>query len=74
MINREDMLELTRRMIPSRHVFDRVAGAYMDNEGFIDGKLFPFYSPHAIMLMWGIKLGKRSGYGYKVNCGGSVCL
>ena len=37
MINREDMLELTRRMTPSRHCFDRIAGAYMDGEGFIDG-------------------------------------
>ena len=37
MINREDMLELTRRMTPSRHCFDRVAGAYMDEDGFVDG-------------------------------------
>ncbi len=37
MIKREDMLELTRRMTPSRHCFDRVAGAYMDSDGFIDG-------------------------------------
>lgn len=37
MINREDMLELTRRMTPSRHCFDRVAGAYIDEEGFVDG-------------------------------------
>lgn len=37
MIDREDMLELTRRMTPSRHCFDRVAGAYMDSDGFIDG-------------------------------------
>ena len=37
MINREDMLELTRRMTPSRHCFDRAAGAYMDDEGFVDG-------------------------------------
>ena len=37
MINREDMLELTRRMTPSRHCFDRVAGAYMDGDGFVDG-------------------------------------
>ena len=32
MINREDMLELTRRMTPSRHCFDRIAGAYMDGD------------------------------------------
>ena len=37
MIDREDMLELTRRMTPSRHCFDRAAGAYMDGDGFIDG-------------------------------------
>lgn len=29
MINREDMLELTRRMTPSRTCFDRIAGAYI---------------------------------------------
>lgn len=47
-INREDMLELTRRMTPSRTCFDRVAGAYMDEDGEIDetfnihfGKLSP---------------------------------
>ena len=34
----------------------------------------PFYSPHIIMPMWGIKLGKRSDYGYKINRAGSVCL
>ena len=37
MINREDMLELTRRMTPSRNCFARIAGAYMDAEGFEDG-------------------------------------
>ena len=37
MINREDMLELTRRMTIARNCFNRVAGAYMDEEGFIDG-------------------------------------
>ena len=37
MINRDDMLELTRRMSPSRNCFIRVAGAYMDDEGFEDG-------------------------------------
>ncbi len=36
MINREDMLELTRRMTPNRHCFDRVAGAYMTADGEID--------------------------------------
>ncbi len=36
-INREDMLELTRRMTPSRNHLVRLAGAYMDEEGYIDG-------------------------------------
>lgn len=37
MINRNDMLELTRRMTPSRNCFSRVAGAYMDEEGYDNG-------------------------------------
>lgn len=37
MINREDMLELTRRMTVARCNFTRVAGAYYDEEGEIDG-------------------------------------
>lgn len=37
MINREDMLELTRRMTSSRTHFIRIAGAYIDEEGYIDG-------------------------------------
>lgn len=36
-INREDMLELTRRMTLKRNCFDRIAGAYMDEDGFLDG-------------------------------------
>ena len=36
-IDREDMLELTRRMTVSRNCFSRIAGAYMDEEGFITG-------------------------------------
>lgn len=36
MINREDMLELTRRMTPSRSSFDRIAGAYIDDIGEVD--------------------------------------
>lgn len=36
MINREDMLELTRRMTPSRNCFDRIAGAYIDDMGEVD--------------------------------------
>ncbi len=36
MINREDMLELTRRMTPARNCFDRIAGAYIDDLGEVD--------------------------------------
>lgn len=36
MINREDMLELTRRMTPARSCFDRVAGAYISDIGEVD--------------------------------------
>lgn len=37
MINREDMLELTRRMTVKRTSMTRIAGAYMDTDGEIDG-------------------------------------
>lgn len=37
MINREDMLELTRRMTVSRTSITRIAGSYIDSEGYIDG-------------------------------------
>lgn len=36
-MNREDMLELTRRMTVSRNCFYRIAGAYFDEEGYVDG-------------------------------------
>lgn len=36
MINREDMLELTRRMTPARTCFDRIAGAYVNDMGEIE--------------------------------------
>lgn len=36
-INREDMLELTRRMTLKRNCFSRIAGAYIDGDGYIDG-------------------------------------
>ena len=36
-INREDMLELTRRMTPARTSFTRIAGCYVDQEGDFDG-------------------------------------
>lgn len=37
MINREDMMELTRRMNVSRTSFTRVAGCYVDEDGEFDG-------------------------------------
>ena len=37
MINREDLLELTRRMTRSRNCFDRIADSYMDGDGYCDG-------------------------------------
>lgn len=36
MIDRDDMLELTRRMTPSRTCFDRIAGAYINDMGEIE--------------------------------------
>jgi hypothetical protein len=35
-INREDMLELTRRMTVTRNCFSRIAGCYVDGDGYID--------------------------------------
>ena len=36
-INREYMLELTRRMTVSRTAMTRIVGCYMDKDGFVDG-------------------------------------
>ena len=36
-INRDDLLEITRRMTVARTAMTRVAGAYMDRDGFVDG-------------------------------------
>lgn len=36
MINRDDMLELTRRMTPARTCFDRIAGAYVNDLGEVE--------------------------------------
>ena len=35
--DREDMLAITRRMTVKRTSVTRIAGAYMDPDGFIDG-------------------------------------
>lgn len=37
MLNRDDMLELTRRMTSKRANISRIAGCYFDKEGYIDG-------------------------------------
>lgn len=37
LIDREDMLELTRRMTPKRNSFTRIAGCYINQEGENDG-------------------------------------
>lgn len=37
MINRDDMLELTRRMTLARTSFTRIAGCYVDKDGAFDG-------------------------------------
>ncbi|MBO4421066.1 MAG: DUF4317 family protein, partial [Lachnospiraceae bacterium] len=37
MLNRNDMMELTRRMNLSRNCFFRIAGSYRDKEGYDDG-------------------------------------
>lgn len=39
MIDREDMLALTRRMTVKRTSMTRIAGGYMDSDGCIDGTL-----------------------------------
>ena len=63
MINREDMLELTRRMTPSRTSFTRVAGGYMEPDGEIDES----FNVNSQSVCGG--KGEKSG-----DCqGGSVC-
>lgn len=42
MINRGDMLALTRRMTVKRTSVTRIAGSYMDIDGFIDGTYLTF--------------------------------
>ena len=37
MIDRSDMLELTRRMTDARTHLSRLAGGYLDEEGYVDG-------------------------------------
>lgn len=42
-IDREDMLELTRRMTPQRNCFGRIAGDYRDEYGEDDGSFNTFF-------------------------------
>ncbi len=51
MINREDMMELTRRMTPSRTSFTRIAGCYVDGDGAFDGS----FNVHFLKLSGGEK-------------------
>ena len=43
MLYRDDLLELTRRMTPSRNCFGRVAGGFRDKEGYDDGTFNTFF-------------------------------
>ena len=66
-INRNDMLELTRRMTSARSNLIRIAGAYIDEEGYIDGTFntsflnlyeliaekYPKGRPYAIYMYYG---------------------
>ena len=65
MINREDMLELTRRMTPSRTCMDRIAGGYMDEDGFLDGS----FNIHFLKLSGENHFGKLVAHApYTMNC------
>lgn len=55
-IDREDMLELTRRMTLKRNCFGRIAGVYIDEEGYIDGT----FNIHFQNLSPGERSGKLS--------------
>ena len=57
MINRDDMLELTRRMTPKRSSIDRIAGCYFDQDKDVDGtfnkhflKLSPAEQAHNLKI------------------------
>lgn len=56
MINREDMLELTRRMTPARTSFVRMAGCYTDSDGEYDGS----FNIHFLKLS-GSEKARKSG-------------
>ena len=66
-IDRSDMLERTRRMTSARSNLVRIAGAYIDEEGYIDGTFntsflnlyeliaekYPKGRPYAIYMYYG---------------------
>ncbi|MBR0153911.1 MAG: DUF4317 family protein [Lachnospiraceae bacterium] len=67
MIYREDMLELTRRMNLERTSFTRIAGAYFDEEGYVDGtfntnflKLTPAERKKNLALFKTVPFGKTN--------------
>ena len=70
MINRDDMLELTRRMTPARNCFDRIAGAYINDCGEVDesfnihfGKLSPSEKAKNLELAKAIPFSKTNEIG-----------
>lgn len=59
MINRDDMLELTRRMTPSTTCFDRITGAYIDEMGEIEDSFNIHFGKSAIVF-WASKLYNKA--------------
>lgn len=81
MINREDMLELTRRMTPERTCFDRIAGAYIDDMGELEdsfnihfGKLFGAEKKRNLDIAKAIPFSKTNvqlkEYDFPITCKG----
>ena len=66
-INREDMLELTRRMTLKRNCFDRIAGAYLDRDGFVDGTFNKNFRQLSLPDEWGVEGICRFGGGEKAR-------
>ena len=60
MINREDMLALTRRMTVKRTSITRIAGGYMDIDGFIDGTFKFSDDQRNPDSMWKLLMGMRA--------------
>ena len=65
MINREDMLALTRRMTVKRTSMTRIAGGYLDMDGYIDGTFnmgFLMPAEKLIRSMFGLDKAKTPGF------------